>query len=1626
MPNSAQKPSFFAARSAGPTQKDATRLLKHQSIGSSSTSTGHSSRIPVASYRLRTAPTPTSRPCSSPRDTSSPPNNVSHSSLANYAGRTSVETSRPSSIQSAVLTRLPSQRSRHSLSSTEAIKSPISLHRRSTDAVKSPATSTSESSHTYEWKTQISHHRRGASVSSASSARTFRISGPVFQEASTGIQPTEKDWQEQRRASLECLYSSALHDFPGAIAQAVAQEQEGRATLSSASTAHVAPRVRVLSTAHEADDEGVFEPQVESPCSLGEVDELDREVELPEVRMCQLPYTPTERLSANPLQSRFSNSPGPASGLEHPQAEHTANHSQLGVRALPRAPSRGIGQFLRRPFGESNSSRPDSPAFERELACPSPTLSMRVKSRKILGTVTLNAFKREDSTLAKEASVGVSTVSSCASEREHSRHSTQTFHSGQEAAAGGPEEREKHTTFKTVLSKTGRHLRQRLGSKPPRTSQEAPPSVPARDENLCLDIGRREEPLSNASTATEPKHRPSLPSLPSRAIRPLPSGHRFAPGVSLTSISKQEGFIGSPQAPWKTNTDCLSSNPTSHRRLLSHRIQSKQLSVKSQCSEQQDTETAFLSTDPCDWGISAGNPRDSWVDMSQDTIFDGSTAVNGRAPPRKYAWTLNWKFGRKWRQAKTLPEASQVRTTSALRSPPKLPPLTSNKFLLQDSRMSSLLEKPSSQCVDRQRDSPQRSLLLPAIREHASFNASRPIAALPRRSPERRSVEKSASIPLQTKSLSLRPDASRLQEPRHPILPCNVNRLSTLTSPPLSLSVVTEASPSSLPTRRESPAKHKRSPGLSSRRPRPTDSLPVPPRRTSRARGSVGQTPLSSEASLSSISTRSAGTPGELDFDRDFTKTSARSATTIGSSILFSDVEMALNRLLAEQKVKVERDRALRELTRQAQKLLSPARASLQRGGGKESEWQDDCSPSHSRAPYQDDVNDATFHPRSVQSAEKQLASILIRYLRKLENSHIPAQKSRSVTPDKTENSSKDHRRADSNELGDLTAVTERLQQIVKQFRNTPCSTPSRRLRPSPSPRRLQTPDRHSSSRSFSGQGSGHSRTMLTPERWRRSEVRRHHCSRSSVMASSIGHSLMSYCSTATSSSAEDLSSLLETMMDTSDGEGADYTDQSHPVLTINSDEKVDSPQAGQKRSACESDSFCPLADLGSGVSSMIPLQESSMVFGCPRPGSPESHRTNSQPSQGREMTPLQSILKFYASTEPDWYNHTPSNGSPVSKRKLATQEEALSQARPSYDGSPRMPARILRSSVKAERKAFQSSPMRRNLNRSQVSAAVRSTETSPASLSSSSEVTYSDCDAAPSYYRSPFSQQSRQQQHPPPRYELIVNHSLASPSSIAQHSLFGTLRFENGSKKHVDPSAMAKQCSLPVQGHAAPRTPALQWPLTPPLTDSVGKSLKIETGQMVSSRVTKALASAAAKRSGPFGNVSPSTCALPSLLSDQASAVTADASGNEDWPGIQSRGDDRPTARPLSLSSPTIPTPAQRINFATHRYPPPPALVITDADVEAKFRAIELKCSGAPEAETAAVGTISTTANDSEGAHYIKPSFYMAKGKAACDEASSVRPQRQSSSSGRRTLPGATQARLAIPEAESPFRAKH
>lgn len=497
--------------------------------------------------------------------------------------------------------------------------------------------------------------------------------------------------------------------------------------------------------------------------------------------------------------------------------------------------------------------------------------------------------------------------------------------------------------------------------------------------------------------------------------------------------------------------------------------------------------------------------RSSWIDLADEVHFDGSTAANGKdkASSGSQAWYRGWRPSSKGapREARATlvrPPPSSYRAVVptapsaayCLREPPPLPVSILRKEPV-DKPQPAHPVVPASQYEGEEgkngistsrKPPPARPLLLPTMQTQPgrpTFDSrTQAYTAIPTtntvqlgRSESMRRARRSevSSIATVRQEDVSRPSPKRTR---------TATAQPTLTSP--------LRSPPGRPIAPLPPPPSARRMG---------DSLPIPPRAGSqRAR-----------ARASTVSSASSMDPFPRELDAEPT------ATSIGTSILFADVEMALSRLAVGD---------------------APPRSDARLRGSK------NLTGTPSR------LSPAAAMTPQPSADEIQLAAVLARML--------CSQTRRSAGPKRSASPSGGIRKllesvnaADGSHDSqmDTSEATEILSELVARFRNSPMPTPSRSTSRRSGSATLRTPERRAR-RPTPGSAAPGSRGSLTPEQWRREESQRF----SDV---TFANSILSYASTPLSSSTEDLTSLIDGMMEASEGEASLSTADTTPGIHI-------------------------------------------------------------------------------------------------------------------------------------------------------------------------------------------------------------------------------------------------------------------------------------------------------------------------------------------------------------------------------------------------------------------------------------------------------------------------------------------
>lgn len=919
--------------------------------------------------------------------------------------------------------------------------------------------------------------------------------------------------------------------------------------------------------------------------------------------------------------------------------------------------------------------------------------------------------------------------------------------------------------------------------------------------------------------------------------------------------------------------------------------------------------------------------RSSWVDMESDVILDGRSAVNGLITGRrKNSWKLPWKLVVKWRSTRDISEQrhsnSAETPVSRAIAPPTLPPLSPHLFPPRELRLETFLgdgETSPSVRGDHLTRPPDRSSSLPLIQEHPDLSL-RDIAPLPQRGV---SINAKHEAPTHPCVGSPAPISSLQREHS----PAHVLRAAPEVAPALP-----EASASPTKSRRRTPSRAKqvsvrRSPARTVRVPRPTESLPVPPRQKSKSHASSRDVAIAS-SQIGLIPSRSADTPSEQNLRSPSIQFSNGSvATTVGSSVLCSDIEIALRHLLTQRGMDSRRDSTLQRLTSQANQTLSMpstvADPSLKGESGS------------TNIPTLNPHGNASSSPSSMQDAERQLASILIQYLR------LSAQNEQLGTGE-------DGSWAELEELGDVTAVIAKLESVIGHVKEVPPSTSSRRFHPASSPKYLRTPSRYRAYRGEAAHVDSKEQLPLTPDAWRRDELRRYQRPRSSAITSSIGESLLSYCSTAATSSVEDVGSLLDTMLEASEGEGNDlqeeWLNESQSIERRFGDLEVPAVHTAN----ADQDLAAPVTVLESDrdVKVIVRRQDSSL--------------------------PLSPSFRFNIEQETDGHCRAEDLRSPPSKRKQREEAMAGSSLHLSPQKSSHRPIRVLSSARKQP-----ASPGRRHGPHG------KQPYHKPPTLAALSPKQPLAQDFSNTLFSSPARSQSTSPSHgqqSSPTYEVIVNQVLLSQQSSSDCGSSDGLQGARNNSPSATVATWESAVSKDFQHPKHPMSPTY-WPPTPPLTDSAaGRVIGAANNKTDAPRVFE-------------GSTEP-----PHQRSDTIWGQSQRPSGDSK---VESPKPSPPFLRQRAqlgqLNKSVLRDAELAESFAPSQPCPPPALVVTDADVEAKFKALNLKFE--PGAQSAAP-------------------IVREQGTLA-----SRRRTRPLPKHGR--MPSVAPSFLALPEAESPFRAR-
>lgn len=965
---------------------------------------------------------------------------------------------------------------------------------RSNDAVKSPASSR--------------HLRRGSLGStSATSLRSVRISGPVFQAASNGLQMSDAEREEQRRSSLSDGRPEGLV-----------------AAIHDTSPASVNSRRRMLSTAYEDQEHQQDEPS-----------------------------TPGHRQQQ--LQSKWSQSPNPARSLKTPAGE--------SGQAIP-------FDFLRKSFGDKN--RPDAAALQSGRQ--SPSLSIRAKSRKLLANLNLNNQRtdptqrvedgritpfydaQEDQQAVDEDWHGTDTAVVPANDIEercpspttslrtkgkslvglikrssrdggilsdlkrNSQQSSQQSHKSRESmsmrmptvAEAGP-----HGGLRKILHKSTFRLRARGGSKPPSGQTDAV-------DRAVAPMPQRRRWGSRPAASTSPSkmtqrggHKGSVPALPHNLSSGVPDSAR---GIGQV-LGKRRDPVTQPTASTMTGNGSRPSTPqnasNSEQPVLAAKM-SVSTPTAANRAEPAANKTQALrrlhllartspkkpirrpSVGPVGGAAQphprhSGHMRSSWIDITDEILFDGQSAPNGRLNHQQ-SWYQAWKTSKREAMAYTNRSAASHRP----------PPSSFQRYEAQNEgwqpdrmreplpvpRLPELFARPASPLMAMGGSHPS-STRMSAHLSHGSGSDGAHSTQVGAGSPTHR--KQPPARPLRLPILQERDvghHGSQNQKPHQTYKTSSMAARGEHNVQGQFRRAEHQRKPSVHPEQAHDPRSHPQELAgprqTSPPQRRPLAPLPSLPQAKAHAHDSLLVPALSKTRGSATSSAASLSTNGSHHAEPDAEPTQ-RSVSSVGTSILFSDVEIALGRLQPHHK--------------------------LSKGSIGRSRL---TTVTDSATSSADHTLTVPTDPASAQEAK--LAAVIARLL--------CARSSKSGAPPLA--SAQRLLQALSAEQIDVMQTfeaTEILSELVDGFRPSPA--PSRR--PSTRPRRtsagLRTPERRLRRRSLVP-GTGSSRGGLTPER-------RGHRDRESN--ATFANSIMSYASTPVSSSTEDITSLLEGMMDTSEAE---------------------------------------------------------------------------------------------------------------------------------------------------------------------------------------------------------------------------------------------------------------------------------------------------------------------------------------------------------------------------------------------------------------------------------------------------------------------------------------------------------
>ncbi|CAO1621969.1 unnamed protein product [Sympodiomycopsis kandeliae] len=915
-----------------------------------------------------------------------------------------------------------------------------------------------------------------ASSSGCSASTGKRISDPIFQSASSGFYPASHN-EHQAHPDTENLPRSAV-----------------TTTSASEQGAAGAGRKRLLSTAFEE----------------------------PEPTAAENPSTPRHNQHVQvELKSKFSHSP---SARQEGHVSTAFNKSMA---------------MLKRSFGDGDMARPD--LAELQMRSESPSLQNK-PSRKILGFLNTNTMLRPESPFGSA---------------QMYKRSSDASHSSHESKKGLNSSLRRKSKAKirsgSKASSYGQH------------SQRAGPSAvdashPNGDQNADQGPGVSSfPPLPDPfqlDTFPDPQYPIELQEgdfqydeVPpcnrwklARRRLPLPAEWRNQRTFSRATSSSQRSratthssSIGSAPFAGESHTDqnqgkaheADKSSPRKARSLRKLRLVPRN-SPKRRPSRpplvasagQPDTDAHFFAppqSDLSDLKRSA-TIRDSWVDIAEDIHIDGSSAVNGlpRNAPRGIIGQKKGLKGRRtWKLAKDndqhappfanlSKDHAQPHMHDSFRGqhrfaigerPPRLPSLALDTMTIISQNGPGYASDTSRGTVDsaqaRRKSASKRPLMLPSSTELKSTDEQQQRLLQESRFARSQALQ---SESMQQRQIARPPARHRLHTKQDRCTFTDLPPVSSTASPQQTQSAPHMGGPAPCAAPKE-PLPEKPCPKPTSSAQSKGNTLPVPKHRFSQRpvpHSALSSQTISPAPSRGSVEPDSGGDPTQL------------SMSTVGTSILFTDVDAALRQLLRREDTGEDAE------------------------GGAASP--DTSIPSEQEMKLAAAL--ARYICRRSTASEAQGRTPLTNRLL-----NVLQQNAEESGADVTAKSVK----SKGCDVGNTSQATDLLSELVAQFKSTPAPSPGGSLvtrknsvASHRSSRLLRTPERR---HRFIGRPGS---TQQSPSSYRspgRRRVRYMSSREGSIRTNTYSQSIMSYCSTPVSSSADDLTSLLEGLLETSEGE---------------------------------------------------------------------------------------------------------------------------------------------------------------------------------------------------------------------------------------------------------------------------------------------------------------------------------------------------------------------------------------------------------------------------------------------------------------------------------------------------------